>query len=129
MISISKTLEFLCLLICSLTHAEILSDRIISLPGWNGALPSKHYGGYLNVSDPVTGKLGTHLYYLFAESEGNPSTDPIILWMNGGPGCSSLLGYFTENGAFKVSSGSTLSLNRYRWTRMVSNRIYLIIIV
>jgi cathepsin A (carboxypeptidase C)/serine carboxypeptidase-like clade 1 len=33
-------------------------DEIISLPGWEGALPSKQYSGYLNVSD-------SHLHYWY----------------------------------------------------------------
>jgi carboxypeptidase C (cathepsin A) len=27
-------------------------------------------------------------FYWFFESRGSPSTDPVILWMTGGPGCS-----------------------------------------
>ena len=46
------------------------------------------YSGYLD----VTGS-SKKLHYIFTESQNDPDTDPLVLWFNGGPGCSSLLGY------------------------------------
>jgi hypothetical protein len=51
-------------------------DEILSLPGWEGQLPSKQYSGYLNVSD-------THLHYWLVESENDPANAPTVLWFNG----------------------------------------------
>ncbi len=58
------------------------SDRITSLPGLD-ALPSfAMYSGYVTVD----ASHGRALYYFFAESQGNPSTDPVLVWLQGGPG-------------------------------------------
>jgi carboxypeptidase C (cathepsin A) len=44
---------------------------ITSVPGYEGQLPSKHYGGYITVGNK-------QLYYYMVESERNPATDPIV---------------------------------------------------
>lgn len=41
-----------------------------------------------------------NLFYYFAESEREPSKDPVVLWLNGGPGCSSMDGLVYEHGTF-----------------------------
>lgn len=45
----------------------------------------------------------------FVESSSSPRTDPVVLWLNGGPGCSSLHGFLTEHGPFRVGWCSTLT--------------------
>lgn len=38
------------------------------------------------------------MFYYFVESEKSPANDPVVLWLNGGPGCSSLGGFVYEHG-------------------------------
>ncbi|CAL0302828.1 unnamed protein product [Lupinus luteus] len=70
------------------------------------------------------------LYHLNIMLEGNPTKDPVVLWLNGGPGCSSLDGFVYEHGPFNFEKPKTkgtlpkLQLNPYSWSK-VSNIIYL----
>ncbi|KAJ3701620.1 hypothetical protein LUZ61_005325 [Rhynchospora tenuis] len=102
------------------------SALITHLPGFSGAFPSKHYSGYITV-DEVNKR---NLFYYFVVSERNPAKDPIVLWLNGGPGCSSFDGFVYEHGPFNFESGGStgslpkLHLNPYSWSK-VSNIIYL----
>jgi serine carboxypeptidase-like clade 1 len=47
---------------------------------------------------------GVHLFYYFVESEKDPARDPLVLWMQGGPGCSGLLGLAYEMGNSPANS-------------------------
>ena len=66
------------------------TDEITYLPGLRGGLRSRHHGGYISVDESHKRKL----YYYFVTSENKPAEDPLVLWLNGGPGCSSFDGEF-----------------------------------
>lgn len=65
--------------------------RIKSHHGWCDP-DVKSYSGYLDVGE------GRDLFFYFFESRSKPKEDPVLLWINGGPGCSSSLGAFMELG-------------------------------
>ncbi|CAH1417948.1 unnamed protein product [Lactuca virosa] len=98
---------------------------ISSLPGFSGIIPSKHYAGYVTL-DVDHGKK---LFYYYVLSERDPSKDPVVLWLNGGPGCSSFDGFVFEHGPFKFEKTGgmrmpKLHLNPYAWNK-ISNMIFL----
>ena len=72
------------------------------------------YSGYLDVD----GK-DKQIHYMFVTSQSNPTTDPVILWLNGGPGCSSLIGFFKEIGPVisEDKNASKLEVNPYNWNK------------
>ncbi|KAF3430919.1 hypothetical protein FNV43_RR25649 [Rhamnella rubrinervis] len=103
------------------TEAASLSelDRITWLPG-QPQVGFQQYSGYVTVD----AKKQRALFYYFAEAEIDPASKPLVLWLNGGPGCSSLgVGAFSENGPFRPS-GDVLVRNEYSWNRE-ANMLYL----
>ena len=58
-----------------------------------------------------------HMFYMYFESRSpeTASTDPLVLWMTGGPGCSSELAVFYENGPFRIEDDLSLSENPFGW--------------
>lgn len=54
----------------------------------------------------------------------NPKAAPVVLWLQGGPGATSLFGLFTENGPFSVTKNKTLKMRKYSWN-MNHNVIYI----
>ncbi|RHY61235.1 hypothetical protein DYB30_009004 [Aphanomyces astaci] len=99
----------------------VSSHKITTLPGYNDAKPINfdQYAGHI----PLPSN-GQKMFYWLVESESNPSTDPLVLWLNGGPGCSSLGGFFTELGPFVVQSDLSVKRNPYAWNRK-ANMVFL----
>ncbi|XP_058078269.1 serine carboxypeptidase 1-like [Magnolia sinica] len=97
-------------------------DKIVELPGQPAEVDFDHYSGYVTVD----AKTGRALFYYFAESPVNSSTKPLVLWLNGGPGCSSFgNGAMMELGPFRVEKdGNTLYRNDYAWNN-VANVLFL----
>ncbi|XP_062020303.1 serine carboxypeptidase 1-like isoform X1 [Rosa rugosa] len=98
------------------------ADEIDALPGQPGGVGFNQYAGYISVDR----KAGRELFYYFVESPHNSSTKPLVLWLNGGPGCSSFgYGAMEELGPFRViNDGKTLFPNDYAWNN-VANILFL----
>ncbi|XP_038707326.1 serine carboxypeptidase-like [Tripterygium wilfordii] len=77
------------------------------------------YSGYFDLPD--TG--GARMFYFFFKSRIHKHDDPVVLWLSGGPGASSSMALFYENGPFRITEESSLIWNEYGWDT-VSNIIY-----
>ncbi|CAL5423951.1 unnamed protein product [Camellia sinensis] len=85
------------------------SDRIHQLPG-QPQVSYQQFSGYVTV-DAKKQKA------LVLEAKSNPAFKLLVIWLNGGPGCSSLgVGAFSKNGPFRPS-GKALVRNEYSWNR------------
>jgi len=74
------------------------------------------YSGYL----PISGS-DKQLHYLTALSQNDYTKDPVIVWFNGGPGCSSLLGFLQEHGPYTIKDGETnFTKNDYSWNKQAT---------
>ncbi|KAF3959826.1 hypothetical protein CMV_015396 [Castanea mollissima] len=102
-------------------EAEQEADRVKNLPG-QPAVTFRHYAGYVKLR-PQHQKA---LFYWFFEAQEAPSHKPLVLWLNGGPGCSSIAyGAAQELGPFLVQlNGIKLDLNKFSWNK-VANILFL----
>ncbi|XP_027916330.1 serine carboxypeptidase-like 50 [Vigna unguiculata] len=79
------------------------------------ALPSRY--GYL----PISPTSASAIFYAFYEAQNTTlplSQTPLLIWLQGGPGCSSMLGNFYELGPWRVTQSLTLHLNPGSWNRI-----------
>lgn len=92
-------------------------DRVDSLPLY-GKPPTPQYSGYLDGTDGCdTAANGDfcHIHYWLAMSKAGKDA-PVVLWLNGGPGSSSLLGFVQEVGPLLINATGGLMDNPWSWT-------------
>jgi len=98
---------------------DALNDQITELPGLNDEIAFNQFSGYLNL-----GTTKKQIHYWLVESEQNPVEDPLVFWTNGGPGCSGLIGFLTEQGPFRPDINGDLQMNDWRWNK-IANMVFL----
>ncbi|KAH9806352.1 serine carboxypeptidase 24 [Citrus sinensis] len=99
--------------VAALTKQQKL-DRISALPG-QPPVTFSQFSGYVTVNE----NHGRALFYWLTEAASSALKKPLVLWLNGGPGCSSVAyGASEEIGPFRINrNGSSLYLNKYSWSR------------
>ncbi|KAF9202935.1 hypothetical protein BGZ49_006954 [Haplosporangium sp. Z 27] len=77
-----------------------LDKSLVNLPQWSGELPVSK---------------GNSLFFWYIQAK-NVASDNLIFWYNGGPGCTSMEGLFSENGPYQTKDdGQTWKMNPYSW--------------
>ena len=115
--SLIKAFSYLLFLLLIQTIISTAEDDIVkSIPEYD--YKGRLYSGYLDVSDVKK------FHYMFNLAHEDPEHKPLVLWLNGGPGCSSLDGWANEHGPMQMDSNGTFNLNEYSWNR-AANMIYL----
>lgn len=91
-----------------------IEHLVTNLPG-QPKVEFKHYAGYVTVNE----EHGRALFYWFFEAASVKEKKPLVLWLNGGPGCSSVgYGATQEIGPFLVNgNGTGLIFNNYSWNQ------------
>ncbi|CAN6345359.1 unnamed protein product [Urochloa humidicola] len=94
------------------------ADRVARLPGQPETPSVSQFAGYVTVNQ----WHGRALFYWFFEAQTTPEQKPLLLWLNGGPGCSSIgYGAASELGPLRVvRQGAALKFNEYAWNKGLS---------
>jgi serine carboxypeptidase-like clade I len=125
-------------------------DEILSLPLYHHRpLPSPQFSGYLNGTDGCDTAVNgpdcyIHYWFCLAENEKEKEEEveekdsstsatnrylndyPVVLWLNGGPGSSSILGLLQELGPLLFNgTGDGFMENPYSWTKIPVNLLIL----
>ncbi len=58
---------------------------------------------------------GDDIFFWLFNSRSSPEIDPLVFWLTGGPGCSSELAIFYENGPYTINEDLTLKKNQFSW--------------
>ncbi|XP_062847729.1 probable serine carboxypeptidase CPVL [Trichomycterus rosablanca] len=82
------------------------------LPGAN----VKSYSGYLTVNK----SYNSNLFFWFFPAQVKPESAPVLLWLQGGPGGTSMFGLFVEHGPYFVHRNLTLGYREFPWTSRYS---------
>lgn len=84
--------------------------RLARVPFTEG-LRIKSFAGYFTVDKTYN---SNQFFWYFPAMISNKKDAPVVVWLQGGPGASSLYGLFTENGPLRVRNGK-FERRKYNW--------------
>ncbi|EPY26053.1 serine carboxypeptidase III precursor [Angomonas deanei] len=98
-----------------ITHDGVRTTIRETTGGWPQCAPQEEqWSGYFDIPGRTPGNLKHYFYWLFGPRTHNPDA-PIILWMTGGPGCSSTLAMLVELGPCAVNP-TTIEVEENPWS-------------
>ncbi|KAK7050507.1 carboxypeptidase [Favolaschia claudopus] len=109
--------------VASTTAAPVAAAVLKSFATTPGALRVVENSGICETTPGVFQASGygdltasNSIFFWYFAARNNPSTAPLTLWFNGGPGSSSMLGLLQENGPCRITNdSSSVTLNPYSW--------------
>ncbi|EDK98695.1 probable serine carboxypeptidase CPVL isoform 2 precursor [Mus musculus] len=87
-------------------------SMVSPFPGMN----DKSYAGYITVNQTYN----SNLFFWFFPARMQPEDAPVVLWLQGGPGGSSMFGLFVEHGPYIITSNMTVVARDFPWTFTLS---------
>ncbi|KAI1096759.1 carboxypeptidase S1 [Rostrohypoxylon terebratum] len=79
------------------------------------------YAGYVkfpeNTMTEVPQDYPVNTFFWYFKAQKSPESAPLVIWMNGGPGGSSIFGLFNENGPCYITSDITPKPRDYSWNK------------
>lgn len=92
---------------------DIKTARKLATVGHLDGTDMISYSGFLTVNSTFNSNM---FFWFFPTGKSNPESQPVLLWLQGGPGGSSLFGLFVETGPFGVDKKLRLFPHKYAWT-------------
>mmetsp|Transcript_41862 Transcript_41862/g.64054 ORF Transcript_41862/g.64054 Transcript_41862/m.64054 type:complete len:316 (+) Transcript_41862:28-975(+) len=86
----------------ALSNAAVDADKVASMEQIGDITGYTQYSGYIPLDNS-----DKNIFYTFVTSKDKPTDDPVLVWFNGGPGCSSMKGFIQENGPHVKNDGDT----------------------
>ncbi|XP_040328301.1 putative serine carboxypeptidase CPVL isoform X2 [Herpailurus yagouaroundi] len=71
----------------------------------------KSYAGYITVNKTYN----SNIFFWFFPAQVQPMAAPVVLWLQGGPGGSSMFGLFVEHEPYIVTSNMTVRPREFSW--------------
>lgn len=88
--------------------AEAQSKAFVEIEDFRDVIS---YSGFFEVNK----EFESNLFFWYFPSQADVKSDPVILWLQGGPGLSSLIGLFMESGPFELPNRFDIKLRAYSW--------------
>ncbi|TYZ66791.1 hypothetical protein PybrP1_002607, partial [[Pythium] brassicae (nom. inval.)] len=91
--------------------AAPVDDLVRELPGLDPSVNLTHHAGHIALR---SGERNRIFYWHFPAATA-PESAPLVVWFNGGPGCSSMQGMFLGISPFKLVNATTIEINKHSW--------------
>lgn len=94
-----------------LEKGQIELARNLSAVKLQPAYPYPSYSGFLTINKTCNSSL----FFWFFPAQNGRTDSPVLLWLQGGPGASSLFGLFSEHGPIQVDDAGQLHPRNITW--------------